>query len=128
MVSFNLVYNCNSLDALRKFSVFLNTYPLFNRTSFVERWLIKKAKGFIERAAAKAYTEVLVEIGQNKVSASLNDCPSSMFAILYLANERITPKSAQELFSLLAETELSFEKLKKPRGEAAYTPPSFNEE
>lgn len=121
MISFNLVVSCNNLDALRRFNVFLSNYLMWGKPSFLSRWFVKKARVFVEREAFKAYNEVLKELALEKVSIGLYDCSTSMFATLYMANEQVLPKTGEELFLVLADTELQFEKLKKPRVAETYT-------
>jgi 23S rRNA G2445 N2-methylase RlmL len=120
VISFNLVVSCNNLDALRRFNVFLSNYLMWEKPGLFSRWLVKKARVFVEREAFKAYEEILKELALERVSIGLGECPTPMFAALYMANEHILPHSGEELFITLADIELQFEKLKKPRAPESY--------
>ncbi len=122
MVSYNLVVSTNNLNALRQFNVFLSNYILWGKPSTLAKWLVKKARVFIEEQAFKAFAEIRKEIALNKVSVGLNDCPTPMFACLYVASQSFTPESGNELFVILADAELQLERLKKPRADAGYIP------
>lgn len=120
MVSYNLVVSCNNLTALRQFNVFLTNYLLWENPSFLAKWLVKKARAFVHKEAMKAFREIRNEISLNKVSLGLNDCPTPLFASLYVASQSFEPESGDELFLVLADAELQLEKMKKPRLSGGY--------
>lgn len=118
-LTFGQVVGCNNLLALKSFSTFLFNYSLHEKPNFIERMAIKSADKWIELRARKEFIEL--KQGIENASLNLNDCQTSMFTVLYLAAQKdLTFSSGKELFQLIADTELEFEKIKKPRTEANY--------
>lgn len=118
-LNYGQVVGCNNLLALRYFSTFLFNYSLHEKPNFIERWAIRAADKWIELRARKEFIEL--KQGIEEASVNLNDCPTSMFTVLYLASQKeLTLNSGKDLFKLIADTELEFEKIKKPRIEAKY--------
>lgn len=121
-LSFGQVVGVNNLLALRAFSTFLFNYTLHEKPNFIERFAIKAADKWIELRARKEFIEL--KNGIEQASLSLNDCQTGMFTVLYLASQKeLTFGSGKELFQLISNTELEFEKIKKPRFETSYGSP-----
>jgi hypothetical protein len=120
MLSFGTVVACNNLLAMRSFNTFLSNYILFNKPSFIEKFLINRSKDWIYSKAIKEFIELKVEVKKETVNVTLNDCPAGLFAVLYLANQGVVVHNAQELFSLISATELDFVKLQKPKSQESY--------
>lgn len=121
-LNFGQVVGCNNLLALRAFSTFLFNYSLHEKPNFIERIAIGAADKWIELRARKEFIEL--KKGIEDASLSLNDCQTGVFTVLYLASQKdLTFGSGKELFQLIANTELEFEKIKKPRVDAKYGGP-----
>jgi hypothetical protein len=121
-LNFGQVVGVNNLLALKAFSTFLFNYSLHEKPNFIERWAIRAAAKWIELRARKEFIEL--KQGIDTVSLSLNDCQTSMFTVLYLATQKeLTFNNGQELFKLIADNELEFEKIKHPKDETAYARP-----
>lgn len=126
-LSYGQVVGINSLLALKSFSVFLFNYSLHERPNFIERAIIKAAKQWIDLRARKEFID-LKRSDLKNVSLRLNDCQTSFFTVLYLANQpELTFSTGQELFQCISNTELEFERLKHPKDEAAYLSPKDTE-
>jgi hypothetical protein len=122
MLTFGIVVASNNLIALKAFYVFLFNYELHEKPSFWERWIIPRARGWIQREAISTFKDLIKQLGE--VNLTLNDCSTSMFTILYLAKhpEMFNDlKDGVQLFRVMADTELEFERLKKPRKEEKYS-------
>jgi len=120
VLNFGIVVACNNLLAMRAFNTFLSNYLLFNKPSFIERFLINRSKDWIYSKAIKEFIELKVEVTKVTVNVTLNECPAGMFAVLYLANQGVVCHNAPDLFALIATTELDFFKLQKPKTNEAY--------
>jgi len=109
----------NNILALRSFYTFLFNYELHEKPSWLERrFVIPRLKAWV---AAKAWSN-MQELRTNPVhvaaNISLNDVAGDFFAVLYLVqnpHEMGEMTTGQELFLLLAQMALEFEKVKKPR-------------
>lgn len=118
-LNFGQVVACNNILALRAFNTFLFNYSLHEKPNFIERLAIRSAGKWIELRARKEFIEL--KIGIENVALNLNDCQTGMFTVLYLAGQKdLTFSSGKELFKLISDTELDFEKLKHPKEDAAY--------
>lgn len=121
-LSFSQVVAANNLLALKSFSVFLFNYSFHEKPNFIERWCIKRAQAWIENRARKEFIDL--KVGIDSASVGLNDCQTSLFTVLYLASQKsLTFSSGKELFDLIAQTELEFERIKKPRSDTSYSQP-----
>lgn len=108
----------NNLLALRSFYTFLFNYRLHNKPSFYEKWTLPVLAKWVERKAMSTMNELLTEPEHKAASVSLNDVSGDFFAVLYLVNnphELGDIHTGNELFILLAQMALEFEKIKKPR-------------
>lgn len=108
----------NNLLALRAFYTFLFNYQLHEKPTFYERWALPVLKRWVERKAMNTTTDLLTDPDHKTASVSLNDVSGDFFAVLYIVNnpqELGETKTGQELFLLLAQMALEFEKIKKPR-------------
>jgi hypothetical protein len=124
VISFGLVVAANNLLACKNFTVFLNNYKIFEKPSFLERWLLPKAQNWISKKAIRNFQDVLDETKKFEINIGLKDCSTGMFTVLYIANEyrlgRMVIHDALELFQLISHTELEFEKLKNPKSDESY--------
>lgn len=122
MLTFGIVVSCNNLIALKGFHTFLYNYELHEKPSFLEKWLLPKAKRWILNEAVKTFRDLMKQLPD--VNLTLNDCSTAMFTCLFLAKhpEQFTNlNDGLQLFQVMANTELEFEKLKKPRKEEKYS-------
>lgn len=120
MISFGVVVSSNNLLAMRSFNTFLSNYLLFNKPSFIEKYLINKAKKWIYSKAIKEFIELKVEVKKEVINITLNDCAAGMFAVLHLAGQDVVLHDAPELFQNITFMELEFLKLQKPKTSEAY--------
>ena len=120
MLSFGLVVASNNLLALKAFNTFLSNYLLFEKPSLIEKYIIKKAKVWIEKEAIKQFRDIRIEVSKETINLYLNDCSTGMFTVLHLGLLPLTPMTGTELFDLISYTELEFEKLKKPKAAEQY--------
>jgi len=120
MLSFGLVVASNNLLALKSFNTFLSNYCLFEKPSFIEKFIIKRVKVWLEKEAIKQFKDVKEEVLKDTINLSLNDCATGMFTVLHLGNLPIPTPTGKELFELISHTELEFEKLKKPKATEQY--------
>jgi hypothetical protein len=120
MLSFGLVVASNNLIALKAFNTFLSNYCLFEKPSWIEKFIIKRTKVWLEKEAIKQFKDIKEEVVKDTINLSLNDCPTGMFTVLHLGNLPIPLPTGKELFALISHTELEFEKLKKPKTSEQY--------
>lgn len=122
-LDFGSSVSINNLLALRAMYTFLFNYVQFEHPSFIDRLVIPHAKAWIERAAIRTMTELLGNQSAKKVSVSLNDVPGDMFSVLYIVQHPelvVEVSTGHELFQLLAQMALEFEKIRKPKSETGY--------
>jgi hypothetical protein len=109
----------NNVLALRSFYTFLFNYELHEHPSWIERrFIIPRLKAWVAAKAWANMQDLLKDVGAQNASVSLNDVSGDFFAVLYLVNnphEMGLIKTGQELFLLLAQMALEFEKVRKPR-------------
>lgn len=115
-LSFNLVVLVNNLIALKRFNTFLSNYELWEKPTWVHKWAIHRARGWIGRESLRIFNEIIKEVQDAPPVLGLNDCATDMFAVLHIALH-VLPADAKDLFNLMSETELNFERLKKPRSD-----------
>jgi len=121
MITFGIVVDCNNLLALKSFHTFLFNYELHESPKIWERFVIKWSKKWIRNEAMKTLKDLQTEVIKNEVNLGINDCSTGIFTALYTAQsqnnlpEKQKVKTGEELFLLLAETELEFEKMKKQK-------------
>jgi hypothetical protein len=120
MLSFGLVVASNNLLALKAFNTFLSNYCLFESPSFIEKFVIKRVKVWLEKEAIKQFKDIKEEVVKETINLSLNDCSTGMFTVLHLGNLPMKLPTGKELFDLISHTELEFEKLKKPKAAEQY--------
>jgi hypothetical protein len=120
MISFGLVVASNNLLALKAFNTFLSNYCLFQKPSFIEKYIIKRTKTWLEKEAIRQFKDIKEEVSKEVINLSLNDCATGMFTVLHLGNLEMQMPTGRELFDMIAHTELEFEKLKKPKTAEAY--------
>lgn len=118
MLTFGTVVALNNLLALKAFYTFLFNYNLHEKPSFLEKLWLPRLSGWVERRAIVTMKELLNDEGARSASVSLNDVSGDFFSILYCVHnpqEVVKIKSGRELFIVLANMALEFEKIKKPR-------------
>ena len=116
----------NNLLALRGFYTFLFNYSLHERPSFIERTFLPYLASWVEKRAMSTLKELLTSENAKTASVSLNDVSGDFFAVLYIVQNQqlITDlSSGKELFILMAQMALEFEKVRKPRNAAEYSGP-----
>ena len=118
MLSFGTSVAVNNVLALRAFYTFLFNFELHDHPTFWERWFLKAAKTWVANKAWSNMQELLRDPAAKTASVTLNDVPGDFFATLYLVaqpHEMGQMTTGHELFQLLAQMALDFEKIKKPR-------------
>ena len=123
MLSFGTSVSVNNLLALRAFYTFLFNYQLHEKPFFWERMVIPYVKRWIESKAVNTMNELLNDSDAKMASVSLNDVSGDFFAVLYIVQNPelvVETKTGQELFLLLAQMALEFEKIRKPRTDTGY--------
>lgn len=120
MLSFGLVVASNNLLALKAFNTFLSNYCLFEKPTFIEKFIIKRVKVWLEKETIKQFKDIKEEVIKAVINLSLNDCATGMFTVLHLGNLPMPLPTGKELFDLISHTELEFEKLKKPKTSEQY--------
>jgi hypothetical protein len=108
----------NNILALRSFYTFLFNYELHDHPTFIEKFLLPRLKAWVSNKAWSNMCELLREPVHVGASVTLNDVSGDFFAVLYLIqnpHELGTMTTGKELFLLLAQMALEFEKIKKPR-------------
>ncbi len=115
----------NNILALRAFYTFIFNYTLHEKPSFIEKLWLPDLKKWVAKRAMKTMRELLADGEAKAASVSLNDVTGDFFAVLYVVQhpELIANISnGQELFILLAQMALEFEKIRKPKVDAGYAP------
>lgn len=109
----------NNILALRSFYTFLFNYELHEQPNWVERrFIIPHLKAWVASKGWNTLQEMLNDPAAKSASVTLNDVPGDMFAVLYLVNnphELGQMTDGAQLFILLAQMALEFEKIRKPR-------------
>lgn len=116
-MTFGTSVSVNNLLALRAFYTFLFNYQLHEKPSFLEKLVIPYIKKWVESKAVNTMNELLNDVDAKAASVSLNDVSGDFFAVLYIVNNPeliVECKTGQELFLLLAQMALEFEKVRKP--------------
>ncbi len=125
MLSFGTSVAVNNLLALRAFYTFLFNYQLHEHPSFLEKLAIPWLAGWVERRAMDTMNELARDNAARTASVSLNDVSGDFFAVLYLVQNpqlAVEVGTGKELFLLLAQMSLEFEKVKHPRDGTKYQP------
>ena len=123
MLSFGTSVSVNNLLALRAFYTFIFNYTLHEKPSFLEKIWLPKLKAWVETRAVATMNELLNDPAAKQASVSLNDVSGDFFAVLYVVQNPqlvIEMKTGMDLFQLLAQMALEFEKVRKPRTDAGY--------
>lgn len=122
-MTFGTSVSVNNLLALRAFYTFLFNYQLHEKPYFWERLTLPYLKRWVENKAVSTMNELLNDVDAKAASVSLNDVSGDFFAVLYIVQNPelvIETKTGAELFQLLAQMALEFEKIRKPRTDAGY--------
>lgn len=123
MLSFGTSVAVNNLLALRAFYTFIFNYTLHEKPSFLEKLWLPRLKAWVEARAIATMNELLNDQDAKAASVSLNDVSGDFFAVLYIVQNRqlvVEVNSGHELFQLLAQMALEFEKVRKPKSDAGY--------
>jgi hypothetical protein len=123
MLSFGTSVSVNNILALRAFYTFIFNYTLHEKPSFFEKFWLSHLKAWIDKRAVATMNELLNDAAAKQASVSLNDVSGDFFAVLYIVQNPqlvVEIKTGQELFQLLAQMALEFEKIRKPKLEAGY--------
>lgn len=122
-LTFGTSVSINNLLALKSFNTFLFNYQLHDKPTWIDKLWIPRLKAWIEERAIIVLSDLLISEDAKKASVSLNDVSGDYFAVLAAVQnpQYLTEiKNGQELFILLAQMALEFEKIKKPRTELGY--------
>lgn len=118
-LSFGTSVAVNNILALRAFYTFLFNHELHGKPSWLERrFILPRLKAWVADQAWTNMQELMADAGAQAASVSLNDVPGDFFAVLYIVNrphEIGELRTGRELFQLLAQMALEFEKIRKPR-------------
>lgn len=123
MLTFGTSVFVNNILALRAFYTFIFNYTLHEKPSFLEKLWLPKLKQWVEDRAIATMTELMNDSDAKQASVSLNDVSGDFFAVLYIVQnpQLITEvKTGHELFQLLAQMALEFEKIRKPKMDSEY--------
>lgn len=107
----------NNILALRAFYTFIFNYTLHERPSWFEKLWLPNLKKWVAKHALKTINNLLNDSDAKNASVSLNDVSGDFFAILYIVRNSYLIreiKNGHELFQLLAQMSLDFEKVRKP--------------
>ena len=118
MLSFGAAVAINNLLALRAFHTFLFNYSFHEKPSWIEQLWLPRLRTWVENRAVVVMNELLNDEAAKTTSVSLNDVSSDFFSVLYVIHnphELGSLSTGKELFMLLAQMALEFEKVKKPR-------------
>ena len=117
----------NNILALRAFYTFIFNYTLHEKPAFWERLWLPDLKKWVARRAMKTMKTLLADEEAKNASVSLNDVNGDFFAVLYIVQNPSLIKEVDgghELFQLLAQMALEFEKIRKPKvEESSYEKP-----
>lgn len=122
MLTFGTSVSVNNILALRAFYTFIFNYTLHEKPSFLEKLWLPKLKSWVEDRAVKTMNELLNDEGAKVASVTLNDVSGDFFAVLYIVQNPalvVEIKTGHELFQLLAQMALEFEKVRKPHLDVA---------
>lgn len=117
MLTFGTSVSVNNILALRAFYTFIFNYTLHEKPSFLEKLWLPRLKQWVENKAVNTMNELLNDTDAKSASVSLNDVSGDFFAVLYIVQNPqlvIEMKTGHELFQLLAQMALEFEKVRKP--------------
>lgn len=125
MLDFGTSVAVNNLIALRAFYTFLFNYTLHEKPSWLEKKGIPYLKSWVEKRALATMDELLNSETAKAASVSLNDVSGDFFAVLYICQHPelvVELSTGNELFLLLSQMGLEFEKVKHPRDGTKYVP------
>jgi hypothetical protein len=123
VLTFGTSVSVNNILALRAFYTFIFNYTLHEKPSFLEKIWLPRLKSWVETRAVATMNELLNDPDAKQASVSLNDVSGDFFAVLYIVqNPQLVTElqTGHELFQLLAQMALEFEKVRKPRTDAGY--------
>lgn len=118
-LSFGTSVSINNILALKAFYTFLFNYRLHEKPTWIERkFILPKLQSWVADKACGTMADLVLDETARTASVALNDVPGDFFAILYCVqnpHELVGVQSGHDLFQLLAQMALEFEKIKKPR-------------
>ncbi len=117
-LTFGISVAVNNILALRAFYTFIFNYTLHEKPTFWERLWLPDLKKWVARRALRIIRELLKDNKAKTTSVSLNDVAGDFFSILYVVQNPhliINITNGHDLFQLLAQMSLEFEKVKKPK-------------
>lgn len=121
-MTFGTSVSVNNLLALRAFYTFLFNFQLHEKPSFWERLAIPTLKRWVESKAVNTMNDLLNDADAKAASVSLNDVSGDFFAVLYIVQHPelvVETRTGHDLFQLLAQMALEFEKVRKPHLDSA---------
>ena len=127
-LSFGTSVAINNLLALKAFYTFLFNYQLHETPSWLERkFILPRLRNWVADKACSTMAELVLDESAKSASVTLNDVPGDFFAVLYCVQnpkELVGITEGAQLFILLANMSLEFEKIKKPRPSIQHEPRS----
>ncbi len=111
---------CRNILALKDFNTFLFNYQLHESPTFVEKLAIRLSSSWLNHIAMKFFKE-LRSTELEKLTVKLKDCKTEMYSVLHIATQKHTRfESASDLFRVISDTVLEFDKIKTPLEETKY--------
>ncbi|KKK91797.1 hypothetical protein LCGC14_2709350 [marine sediment metagenome] len=129
MLTFGTSVAVNNILALRAFYTFIFNYTLHEKPSWIERLWLPDLKKWVAKRAVKTMTGLLNDLNAKSASVSLNDVSGDFFAVLYVVQHPqliVSVTTGHDLFQLLAQMSLEFEKVRKPTVDTGYEPRKVN--
>lgn len=117
----------NNILALRAFYTFIFNYELHEAPAFWEKWWLPALKRWVARRALQTMLNLINDGDAQAASVSLNDVAGDFFSVLYIVQYPDTIRNVHnghDLFQVLADMTLQFEKIRKPNvAETEYEQP-----
>jgi hypothetical protein len=120
VLSFGAIIAAKNVLAMKDATTALFNYEIHERPSWFHKKILTLAKVWVANWGLKQFRDLQEEVKPGNINLGLNDCTTSLFAVLYLANEqnnvsmeKLRLSTGHEVFASLSHLELEFEKLKK---------------
>lgn len=120
MLTFGSIIAAKNTLAAKDMCTALFNFEIHERPNWIERKVLVLAKAWLYRWGHKQFKDLQAEVLPGTINLGLNDCSTSLFTAMYLANqqnqvsmEKLRLTNGEEVFASLSHLELEFEKLKK---------------
>lgn len=120
MLTFGSIIAAKNVLACKDMVTCLFNYEIHERPTWFHKKILVLAKAWLYRFGYKQFKDLQAEVAPGTINLGMNDCSTSLFAALYLANqqnqvsmEKLRLTNGEEVFASLSHLELEFEKLKK---------------